>query len=93
VSYRVWKSVGDSITALADKTVQYLKGAPLGTTLKARLTAAANAFTAKNPAGACSALNLYIADVKAAPASALTAAQKDDLVADATRIRVLIGCS
>ena len=48
---------------------------------------------AKNQAAACAALNLYIAAVKAAPATALTVAQKDDLVADATRIRVLIGCS
>jgi hypothetical protein len=85
--------VGDAIVALADKTVLYLKGVPLTATLKVRLTDAANAFTAKNPTGACSALNLYIAGVKAAPATTLTAAQKDDLVADATRIRALIGCS
>ena len=61
--------------------------------LKARLTDAANAFTAKNPAGTCAALNLYIALVKLAPTTALTSAQKADLIADATRIRVLIGCS
>ena len=93
VSYRVWKSVGDSIVALADKTVLYLKGTPLSTALKAMLTDAANTFVAKNKPAACAALNLYIAAVKLAPATKLTAVQKDDLVADATRIKVFIGCS
>ena len=93
VSYRVWRTPGEAFTALIDKTLLYLKQAPLGATLKAALTQAANQVAANNKAAACLTLNVYIAAVKLASTSALTAAQKADLVADATRIKTLIGCT
>jgi hypothetical protein len=93
VSYRVWRSPGEAIVALADKTLLYLKQAPLGVVLKGYLTTASSEFVANHKPAACAALNLYIAAVKLAPATQLTAAQKADLVADATRIKTLIGCT
>ena len=93
VSYRVWRTPGEAFTALIDKTLLYLKQAPLGATLKAALTQAANQVAANNKPAACVTLNVYIAAVKAASSSALTAVQKADLVADATRIKTLIGCT
>ena len=75
-----------------DKTLLYLKQAPLGVVLKAALSTASNEFIANHKPAACLALNVYIAAVKLAPTNLLTAAQKADLVADATRIKTLIGC-
>jgi hypothetical protein len=51
----------------------------------------AGAFLADKPALACNFLTLYTAGVNTPP-WLLTAAQKADLVADATRIRAVIGC-
>ena len=92
VSYRVWKTPGEAVLALIDKTLLYLKATPLNATLKAGLSGVVTALAANHQPAACLALNLYIALVNGAPSSSLTAAQKADLVADATRIKVLIGC-
>jgi hypothetical protein len=92
VTYRVWRTPGEAFTALIDKTLLYLKQAPLGATLKTSLTQAANEVAANHKPAACVLLNVYIAAVKLAPANLLNATQKADLVADATRIKTLIGC-
>jgi Tol biopolymer transport system component len=77
---------------LVDKTLLYLGLPALSAPLKTQLQAAINALVANNKPAACSALQLYIALVSALPASTLTAAQRADLIADATRIRGAIGC-
>jgi WD40 repeat protein len=79
--------------ALIDKTLAYLELPALEAALKARLEAAAAALIANNKSAACRALTLYIAAVRLAPSSALTAAEKTELVADATRIKGVIGCA
>ena len=52
----------------------------------------ADAIAAKHPKAACVALDLYVVAVKLAPAKAFTAAEKADLIADAIRIKAVIGC-
>jgi CSLREA domain-containing protein len=80
------------LVALIDKTLAYLEAPALEAALRARLEAAAAALV-DNKAAACRALAHYIAAVTAAPSSLLSAAEKADLVADATRIRAVIGCA
>ena len=81
------------IVALVDKTLAYLDAPTLEATLKAQLEGAAAALIQNTKPAACKAMTLYIAAVRLAPASVLTAAEKADLVADATRIKAVIGCS
>ena len=73
-------------------TLAYLDLPSLRPALRTSLQAAANALLARRPACACRALTLYIAAVRIAPARAFTAAEKAELIADATRIRAVIGC-
>jgi hypothetical protein len=86
------RDAGEQIVALIDKTLAFLDLPSLGPVLKARLTTAANALIAGNKAAACTALNLYKLAVQAAPASAFTPVEKSKLIADANRIRAVIGC-
>jgi serralysin len=79
------------IAALIDKTLAYLELPALEAALKAQLGAAA-VLLAKNKTAACRALRLYIAVVRLAPRSGLTAAQRAELVADARRIKAVVGC-
>jgi Tol biopolymer transport system component len=86
------RGAAEQIVRLIDKTLEFLGLPTLEAALKARLQTAANALIAKNKTLACSALKLYIAAVKVLPPRLLTAAQKDELVGDANRIRAVIGC-
>jgi hypothetical protein len=82
----------EQIVRLVDKTLAYVDQPALRPVLAARLRAAVDAVLARRPAAACTALALYVAAVRLAPASVLTTAEKGELVADATRIRGAIGC-
>jgi hypothetical protein len=86
------RGAGEQIARLVAKTRADLHLTPLSSTLLAQLQQAADAVVAKNKALACGVLNLYIAAVKLAPTTVLSAAGKADLVADATRVRAVIGC-
>jgi hypothetical protein len=86
------RGAGEQIAGLTDKTLAYLDQPALRPALKAALQAVADAIAAKHPKVACIALDLYVVAVKLAPAKAFTAAEKADLIADATRIKSVIGC-
>jgi hypothetical protein len=86
------RGAGEQIASLTDKTLAYLDQPALKPVLKAALQAVADAIAAKHPKVACIALDLYVVAVKLAPAKAFTAAEKADLIADATRIKAVIGC-
>ncbi|HEV2901845.1 MAG TPA: HYR domain-containing protein, partial [Gaiellaceae bacterium] len=81
------------IVDLIDKTLAFMDQPQLEATLKAQLQAVVAALVANRPTVVCGLLNTYIAAVKAAPARAgLTPAQKAELVADANRIKTVVGC-
>ena len=86
------RSAGEQVANLTDKTVAYLDLPALKPALKAALQAVADAIAAKHPKAACVALDLYVVAVKLAPAKAFTAGEKADLIADAVRIKAVIGC-
>jgi hypothetical protein len=86
------RGAGEQIAGLTDKTLAYLDQPALRPALKAALQAVADAIAAKHPKVACIALDLYVVAVKLAPAKAFTPAEKADLIADATRIKSVIGC-
>jgi hypothetical protein len=86
------RSAGEQIANLTDKTLAYLDLPALRPALKAALQAVADAIAARHPKAACVALDLYVMAVKLAPARAFTAAEKADLIADAARIKAVIGC-
>lgn len=86
------RGASEQIVALIDKTVAFVELPALEATLRARLGQAAAALVANNKPLACTALNLYIGVVRLVPASVLSAAEKSELIADANRIRAVIGC-
>jgi hypothetical protein len=86
------KSAAEQFADLIDKTVFMLKGQSLSVSLKASLQTAAACVIAKKKSLACAAMNLYIAGVKSLSGKKLTVAQVNELVADATRIKNVIGC-
>jgi hypothetical protein len=86
------RGAGQQIANLTDKTLSYLDQLALKPAFKAALQAVADAIAAKHPKVVCDALDLYVVAVKLASATAFTAAEKADLVADAVRIKVVIGC-
>jgi hypothetical protein len=86
------RGAGEQLVRLVDKTLRLLDVAALTPALKAALQPAAAAVVSKNPRAACKALDLYVAAVWSAPARALTAAERTELTADATRIQSVIGC-
>lgn len=88
---RVRGAVGQ-IVSLIDKTRLYLDLPLLQAALKARLEEAGAALLQKSTVAACRALNLYIAAVTRMPSSQLSAAERSELIADADRIKVVIGC-
>jgi len=59
---------------------------------RAPLQAAVTALAANRPTVACVALNAYLVIVKLAPGGALTPAERAELIADATRIKAVVGC-
>jgi hypothetical protein len=86
------RGASEQIVRLADETLAFLDLPALKPTLKAGLQSVADAVLAKNPRAACRALDLYVAAVKLAPARAFTTAERSELLADATRIKTVIGC-
>jgi parallel beta-helix repeat protein len=87
------KGAAAQFVDLIDKTVTMLKLPALSAPLKASLQTAASCVIAKKKSLACGAMNLYIAGVKyLAAGKKLTTAQVNELVADATRIKNVIGC-
>ena len=86
------RGAGEQIAALIAKTRTDLRLPAASPTLLAQLQLAADALVAKKTTLACTLLNVYITVVKLTPISLLTETQKADLVADATRIRAVIGC-
>ena len=85
-------AASEQIVRLIDKTVAFLDLPALKPALKAALQSAADATLARNPRAACLALNVYIAAVQNAPARAFTPAERSELIADARRIKAVIGC-
>jgi hypothetical protein len=83
---------GEQIAALIEKTLAYLELPLLRPAFRAWLSAGAEALAAERPAVTCLVLRVYIAAVDAAPRRAFSAAEKADLIADAVRIRAVIGC-
>jgi hypothetical protein len=77
---------------LIAKTGAFVDGAVIKTALKATLRAAAQALAAGQKPVACAAMAAYVIAVKALPPRSATAAEKSALIADATRIRAVIGC-
>jgi HYR domain len=80
------------IADLIDKTLAYLEVPALQAPFKTRLQAAIDAAVAGNKPAACAALQLYVFIVQIAPPTSLTAAEKAELIADAKRIRAVLGC-
>jgi hypothetical protein len=86
------RGAGEQIARLIDKTLAFLDLPALRPVLRGRLAAAASFLAANNRPAACAALNAYKAVVQGAPASAFSPVEKAQLVADADRIRAVIGC-
>ncbi len=86
------RGAGEQITLLSNKTVAYVGPPALEAALTATLRAAATALAAGRRPVACTALALYVATVRLTPTNVLSAAQKSDLIGDATRIRTVSGC-
>jgi hypothetical protein len=84
--------VVQQIMSLIDKTLVYLDWALLEAVLKARLEEALTSLLQRSPVAACRAMDLYIAAIRRMPSSQLTTAERSELIADAERIRAVIGC-
>ncbi len=82
----------EAIAALDAAVGDY--GLPAGTTtaLRATLNVALSALAAGKTGVACQALQAFIKQVEALSGKKLTAAQADALIADAERIRAMLGC-
>ncbi len=80
------------ITALIAKTEALVDRPAIETALRVTLQAASQALAAKRKPAACAALAVYIIGVRAVPGGILSPAGKSELIADATRIRTVIGC-
>jgi HYR domain len=86
------RGTGEQIARLVDKTRADVDVPLLRPVLAAPLQAAAALLAAGRTGLACVALNGYVLAVQLAPSAALTQAEKADLVADARRIRAVVGC-
>jgi hypothetical protein len=86
------RSAGEQITRLIDKTNTYVDVAALRPALRAPLQLTAVAVARNRQRAACLALGVYIAAVRLAPGGALTPAERAELIADANRIRAVLGC-
>ena len=82
----------EQIVSLINKTRLYLDLPLLEAALATRLEEAAAALLKRSPVAACRALNLYIAAVTRMPSRQLSTAEKSELIADADRIKAVIGC-
>jgi HYR domain len=86
------RGASEQIVRLIDKTVAFLDLPALKPAFKAALQSAVDATLARNPRAACLALNLYTTVVQNATARAFTPAERSELIADARRIKTVIGC-
>jgi hypothetical protein len=86
------RGAAEQIVRLVDRTVAFLDLPALKPAVKAVLQSAADALVARRPRLACTALDVYVAVVRTAPAKAFTAAERSELVADARRIEAVLGC-
>jgi hypothetical protein len=87
------KGAAEQIVDLAEKLRTYLQLPALSGSLAANLQATVDALLQKRPQIACTSLRAFITAIDLISVKVLPAAQKADLVADATRIRAVIGCS
>jgi Tol biopolymer transport system component len=86
------RGAGAQIALLIAKTDAFVDSPLIERALKATLQAASQALATGRRPVACAAMAAYIVAVRALPARYLTTAQKAALIADATRIRAVIGC-
>jgi hypothetical protein len=86
------RSAVEQIISLIDKTRLYLDLPFLETALKARLETAVAALLTRSTGAACRVVHLYIAAVSGIPSRQLSAVERSELIADANRIKVVIGC-
>ena len=82
----------EQITRLVDKTVADLDLAGAAAGLQTAAADRRGRAGRQNRPVACAALNVYIGLVRLAPPQAFTPAEKTDLIADANRIRAVVGC-
>lgn len=80
------------LAALSLKTAAYLGTPALRPAFQATLRAATIALASGRPTVACWALDLYIAEVRLAPARAFSPGERAALLADAMRIKAVLGC-
>jgi FG-GAP-like repeat/HYR domain len=87
------KGAAEQIADLYDK-IRKIKGlAPLASSLRLQLENLANCVITKQKTKACAAIPLFVSVVKlAVSVRYITAAQGDELIADALRIKAVIGC-
>jgi hypothetical protein len=87
------KGAPEQIADLADKLRLIKSLAPMQTTMRAYLESAADCIIRKDKTRACSYADVFVVALKyAASRGWLTNAQTNDLIADVTRIKAVIGC-
>ena len=86
------RGAAEQIVSLIDKTRLYLDLPLLEAALKARLEEALTALLQESTVTACRAVNLFIAAITRMPSSQLSAVERSALIADADRIKIVIGC-
>jgi hypothetical protein len=80
------------IVQLIDKTLQFLDRPVLSAAFKATLQSTLNSVVAGRKVVACTGLRLYTLAVRMA-GTAFTSAERNELLADASRIRAVLGCA
>jgi hypothetical protein len=86
------RGAAEQIAALITKTEAFVDDPRVEAVLRTGLVVASQALAAGRKAAACVAMNAYIAAVRLLPTWILSASQKSQLIADAARIRAVIGC-
>jgi Tol biopolymer transport system component len=86
------RGAGEQIAALIAKTEAFVDDPRVEAVLRAGLLVASQALAAGRKVLACSTLNAYSAAVRLLPTWILSASRKSQLIADAARIRAVIGC-
>lgn len=81
----------EQLRRLVDTSVSFLRLRTLRPAIKAVLHRAAHAVAAKRPHAACHALHGYVSMVRSS-GRAFTAGHRAELVADAVRVRSVLGC-
>jgi hypothetical protein len=87
------KGAPEQLADMIDKLLTYRGLTILGPGMRTQLESIATCVITRNVKKACAGVDLFIGLVRyAASRGYLTAAQADSLIADATRIRAVIGC-